>query len=328
MSFVDIKYIDLVSFNLDKFKRVNNGTYNFRCPICGDSQKNKNKARGYIYSISGNFNYKCHNCGINISLSNFIKRIDNELYKSYYFEKYKNKTTKKKIDTLETSIKNKIRKHNKTRIDLPYASENKKSTEYLNNRKLSPFKFYYCEKFMQWVNTKKPNFFSDKALFYDEERIIIPLIYENELVGIQGRSIDSSNIKYITIMFDENAPKVYNFDNVDLNKPVYITEGPFDSEFISNAISMCGADLNVENLNLHNIVWIYDNEQRNVEIIKRMEKRIDAGESLVIWPTSINEKDINAMVESGYDVDELIKTNTYSGIEAKLKFTVWKRKQL
>jgi transcription elongation factor Elf1 len=328
MNLVDLQYIDLISHNLQKFKRVNNGTYNFRCPICGDSQKNKNKARGYIYTISGNFNYKCHNCGINISLSNFLKTVDLELYKKYYFEKYKSRVSKNTEQKIEVTIRDKIRSNKKVLIDLPYASKNTVANQYLIDRKLNPNKFYYCGKFKSWINQKKPNSFTEKSLFYDDERIIIPLIYENELIGIQGRALGDSPIKYITIMFNENAPKVYNFDNVNLKKPVYITEGPFDSEFINNAISMCGADLNIDKLNLHNIVWIYDNEPRNKEILDRIEKRIDSGDSVVLWPSSIHDKDINKMVLSGYNVEELIKLNTYSGIEAKIKFTVWKRAQL
>jgi hypothetical protein len=287
---------------------------NGRCPICGDSQKNKNKARGYIYTISGNFNYKCHNCGINISLSNFLKTVDLELYKKYYFEKYKSKVSKNAEKKIDVVIKEKIKCNKGVFIDLPYASENPVANQYLIDRKLNPNKFYYCNKFKSWINQKKPNSFTEKSLFYDDERIIIPLIYENELIGIQGRSLGDSPIKYITIMFNENAPKVYNFDNVNLKTPVYITEGPFDSEFISNAISMCGADLNIDNLNLHNIVWIYDNEPRNKEILDRIEKRIDSGDSVVLWPSSIHDKDINKMVLSGYNVEELIKLKTYSGI--------------
>jgi len=325
MNLVDLQYIDLISCNLEKFKRVNNGTYNFRCPICGDSQKNKNKARGYIYTISGNFNYKCHNCGVNISLSNFLKTVDVELYKKYYFEKYKSKVTKTTEKKIEDTIKNHIKSNRSVNMDLPYASENSVANTYLMDRKLNPNKFYYCERFKSWINGKKSNTFTKKSLYYDEERIIIPLIYDNELIGIQGRTLGGSPIKYITIMFNETAPKVYNFDNVNLKNPVYITEGPFDSEFIDNAISMCGADLNIDNLNLHNIVWIYDNEPRNKEILDRIEKRINCGDSVVLWPSYIHDKDINKMVLSGHNVEDLIRLNTYSGIEAKIKFTIWKK---
>jgi hypothetical protein len=72
-------------------------------------------------------------------------------------------------------------------------------------------------------------------------------------------------------------------------------------------------------------VWIYDNEPRNAEIHSRISKVIDRGERVVIWPSTIKEKDINDMILSGLDVQSVIELNTYSGLEAKLKFTTWKK---
>ena len=80
MDLVDSKYIGLVSSRLPKFKRVKANLYNFRCPICGDSQKHKNKARGYLYPIKVNTNFKCHNCGASMSFNNFLKEIDPTLF--------------------------------------------------------------------------------------------------------------------------------------------------------------------------------------------------------------------------------------------------------
>ena len=57
MDLVDSKYIGLVSSRLPKFKRIKPNLYNCRCPICGDSQKQRNKARGYFYAIKANTNY-------------------------------------------------------------------------------------------------------------------------------------------------------------------------------------------------------------------------------------------------------------------------------
>ena len=89
MDLIDSKYIGLISSRLQKFKRVKADLYNFRCPICGDSQKHKNKARGYFYKVKNNTNFKCHNCGASLSLNNFLKTIDTTLYKQYTLEKFK-----------------------------------------------------------------------------------------------------------------------------------------------------------------------------------------------------------------------------------------------
>ena len=89
MDHVDSKYVNLISARLEKFKRVKTDLYNFRCPICGDSKKNKSKTRGYIYSVKSNTNFKCHNCGASMSLNNFIKKVDPAVHKQYSLEKFR-----------------------------------------------------------------------------------------------------------------------------------------------------------------------------------------------------------------------------------------------
>ncbi len=321
MDFVDVKYINLMSSRFQKFKKIKNNLYNFRCPLCGDSQRNKNKARGYLYQIKNNTNFKCHNCGINISFNNFLKQIDSVIYKQYTFEKFKEGNTGKNFITEEPVFKFESPKF-KQKINLPKASENIVAKKYLENRKLNPDKFYYSDKFKEWTNSLQQTFDSTER---DEPRIIIPLFYQNSLVGFQGRSLTPNKIKYITVMLDDSAPKIYGLDEVQRNKTVYITEGPFDSTFVSNSIALCGADGDVSKWGIRDPVWIYDNEPRNAEIHSRISKVIDSGEKIVIWPSSVKEKDINEMILSGLNVQSLIELNTYSGLEAKLKFTTWKK---
>jgi hypothetical protein len=126
-------------------------------------------------------------------------------------------------------------------------------------------------------------------------------------------------------MLDESAPKIYGLETIDKSKTVYITEGPFDSTFISNSIALCGADGNLDFLGIDDVVWVYDNEPRNKEIHRRIEKCIDCGEKVIIWPTTIQQKDINDMVMAGHRVIDVIKSNTYSGLEAKVKLNLWKK---
>ena len=321
MDHVDSKFISLVSSRLQKFKRVKAGLFNFRCPICGDSQKNKSKTRGYLYEVKANTNFKCHNCGASMSLNNFLKKIDPVIQKQYALEKFKEGHTGRNFVVDEPEFKFEAPKF-KTKIKLPKAIENPRAAGYLMARKLDPSKFFYAEKFKKFANSLKPTFDSEK---HDEDRIIIPLYYEKNLIGFQGRSIDPSPVKYITVMLDDDAPEIYGLDNIRTDAPVYITEGPFDSTLIRNAIAMCGADLDISRWGISNPVWIYDNEPRNREITNRIAKTIDAGDSVVIWPNGIDDKDINDMVMSGLDVQSVIDSNTYSGLEAQLKFTTWKK---
>ena len=321
MDFVDVKYINLISSRLDKFKKIKSNLYNCRCPICGDSKKNKNRARGYFYSVKNNTNYKCHNCGLNVSFSNFLKQFDLESHKQYVFEKFKEGHAGKNFTTPQPEFKFEKPKF-KSKLDLPKASENERAKKYLEDRKINPNKFYYAENFKSWVNSIKPIF---EDTFKDEPRIIIPLYYQDNLIGVQGRSLGSNKIKYITIMFDENAPKIYGLDEIKKSETVYITEGPFDSTFIPNSIALCGADGDISRWNFNDVVWIYDNEPRNEEIIQRISKCIDRGDKVVIWPSHIKNKDINEMILSGLDVVSVVKSNIYSSLEAKLKFNTWKK---
>ena len=321
MDFVDVKYINLISSRFQKFKRVKNNLYNFRCPICGDSQTNKNKARGYLYQIKNNTNYKCHNCGVNVSFNNFLKQIDTQIHKQYIFEKFKEGNTGKNFTTQAPVLKFEAPKF-KPKLDLPKASKNPVAKAYLENRKLNPDNYYYTEKFKEWTNSLRPTF---DNVSKDESRIIIPLFHQNILIGFQGRALGPSKVKYITIMLTDDAPKIYGLDKVQKNKSVYITEGPFDSTFISNSIALCGADGDVDKWGICDPVWVYDNEPRNREILSRISRVIEMGHKVIIWPSTIKEKDVNDMVLSGLDVQSVIESNTYSGLEAKLKFTTWKK---
>jgi predicted RNA-binding Zn-ribbon protein involved in translation (DUF1610 family) len=321
MDHIDSKFIGLVSSKLEKFKRVKANLYNFRCPICGDSKKNRSKTRGYIYAVKANTNFKCHNCGSSMSLNNFLKQVDPVIQKQYTMEKFKSGHTGRNFVIDEPEFKFETPKF-KSKIKLPKASENPSSDGYLTARRLDSTQFYYAEEFKKFVNTLKQTFEDTK---YDEERIIIPLYYEKNLIGLQGRSLGPSKVKYITVMLNDDAPKIYGLDNIRKDAPVYITEGPFDSTFIRNSIAMCGADADVDRWGVSNPVWIYDNEPRNIEIVRRIGNTIDSGDSIVIWPNGIDDKDINDMVMSGLDVQSVIESNTYSGLEAKLKFNTWKK---
>ena len=322
MDLIDSKYVGLISSRLQKFKKVKPDLYNFRCPICGDSQKNKNKCRGYMYVVKNNTNFKCHNCGASLSLNNFIKKLDTTLHKQYTLEKFKEGHTGRSFVVDEPEFKFKKPVFRK-KLDLPKASENFFAKEYLEERKLNPEKFYFTDKFKEWTNTKKQTF---DSTYRDEPRIIIPMYdRDKNLIGFQGRSLTHNSVKYITVMLEDSAPKIYGLDTIDEKLPVYVVEGPFDSTFINNSVALCGSDGDLGHLEGSDTILVYDNEPRNREIVGRIERCIDRNQKVVIWPSNIVEKDINDMVLAGHDVMSMIKLNTYSGLEAKIKFNTWKK---
>ena len=322
MDLVDSKYIGLVSSRLPKFKKIKANLYNFRSPVCGDSQKHKNKARGYFYGIKSNVNFRCHNCGSSMSFNNFLKQIDPTLQKQYAMEKFKEGHAGGRNFVVEEPKLVFEPPKFKPKVDLPKASENPQAKQYLENRKLDSTKFYYTDKFKAWSNSHKYTF---DDLTYDEPRIIIPLIYQNTLIGLQGRSLGPNKVKYITVMLNEEAPKVYGMDQIEKGRSVYVVEGPFDATFIKNSIALCGSDGDLEYLKAYDLIYAYDNEPRNKEIVGRIERCIERNQRVVIWPNNIEEKDINDMVLAGHDVQSVVESNVYDGLKAKLQFNTWKR---
>ena len=323
MDIIDSKYIGLISSRLQKFKRVKANLYNFRCPICGDSQKNKNKARGYFYQVKTNTNYKCHNCGASLSFNNFLKQIDATLHKQYILEKFKEGHAGGRNFVVEEPKFDFTKPVFKPKLDLPKASEVPMAREYLVKRRLDPTKFYFAQKFQEWTNKQKQTF---DNIVRDECRIVIPLYDTNsELIGFQGRSLVPNSIKYITVMLNDSKPKIYGLEKVNEEKPIYIVEGPFDSTLVENSVAMCGSDIDIRTFGWSDYIWVFDNEPRNREINNRVSKIIDRGDKVVIWPSHINQKDINDMVLSNIDVISVLKSNTYSGLKAKVKFNNWKK---
>ena len=323
MDIIDSKYIGLISSRLQKFKRVKSNLYNFRCPICGDSQKHKNKARGYFYQIKTNTNFKCHNCGASLSFNNFLKQIDTTLHKQYTLEKFKEGHAGGRNFVVEEPEFNFTKPVFKAKLDLPKASEVPMAKEYLTKRRLDPNKFYFAQKFQEWTNKQKQTF---DNIVRDECRIVIPLYDTNsELIGFQGRSLVPNSIKYITVMLNDSKPKIYGLEKVNEEKPIYIVEGPFDSTLVENSVAMCGSDIDIRTFGWSDYIWVFDNEPRNREIIKRIDKTISRGDKVVIWPSSIKEKDVNDMINAGQDVSSVLESNVYSGLKAKIKFNNWKK---
>ncbi|BCU95402.1 MAG: hypothetical protein CM15mV9_0130 [uncultured marine virus] len=323
MDIIDSKYIGLVSSRLQKFKRVKANLYNFRCPICGDSKKHKNKARGYFYQVKTNTNFKCHNCGASLSLNNFLKQIDSTLHKQYTLEKFKEGHAGGRnfvVEEPKFEFKQPVFRKG---LDLPKASDVTVAKEYLEKRKLDPSKFYFTNKFKQWTNTQKKTF---DTIGRDESRIIIPMYDEDKnLIGFQGRSLGPNSVKYITVMINDDAPKIYGLDTIETEKPIYILEGPFDSTLVENSVAMCGSDIDIGSFGWSDYIWVFDNEPRNREIVNRISKTIDRGDKIVIWPSTVTEKDVNDMTMSGHNVMNLLESNTYSGLKAKIKFNNWKK---
>ena len=243
MSYLDTKYINLASASLQKYKKVKNGLWTFRCPYCGDSKKNKNKTRGYIFQVKGDHVFKCHNCGITRSFSNFLKDHVPHVYDEYVMERYKEGTIGKNVpkpDLTQFIYKPKFEKRTVDLEPLSRLNNFHVAKKYILGRGIPENKLdrlYYCPNFKEWTNTQKHTF-SDTS--NDEDRIIIPLNdTDGNLIGFQGRSLSQkAKMRYITVMLNEDAPKLYGLDHINKNETIYIVEGPLDSFFLENSVAM------------------------------------------------------------------------------------------
>lgn len=335
-NFVDVQYTSLLAGQLQRYTVKNRNPFkaNFRCVICGDSQKSKSKARAWITedTKSGYFRYSCFNCGTNISFPKFLKQNYPSVYNDYIAEKYIQKATESTDDTAAESAKTekpvfnknpltKIKKISQLKFDHP-------AKKYIEDRQIPShqhYRIYYAPKFMTWINSIIPNKFDIKGK--DEPRLIFPLMdQKNRIFGVSARGFRDTGLRYITIMFDD-SPKIFGLEKVDMKKTYFVTEGAIDSMFLSNSIAMVGADTKMEGIeNTENAIFIHDAEPRNIEICKRMEKLMKAGYRVCIWPATVPAKDINDMHLQGMkDIEQTIIENSFSGLEGILRLNNWKK---
>jgi len=335
MTFIDQKYLNIISPQLKQFKPKGNSLWNFRCPYCGDSKKSQTKARGFVYRKKNDLFYKCHNCGVGTTLGKLIQYIDSKTYDDYILERYR-KGVKSNNPEPEFTFNEPVFRSKdvlSSLNSLEELSEDHPARKIVDRRKLpnSSYKdLFLCESFYKFTNTLIPNKFP--SLSGDHPRLIIPFRdKEGEVFAYQGRAFGNENPKYITIKLDEDADKIYGLDRVTKDKEVLVVEGPLDSLFLDNCIAVAGADfskpLSIDGRLMLNgeLTVIFDNEPRNKEICKQMVKTISQGRKIVIWPDNIEEKDINDMVLADIPVEDIIKTNTYHGAAAQIRFAEWRK---
>ena len=338
MLWIDTKYINLISNKLERFSKKSDNLYNFRCPYCGDSQKSPHKARGYHFVVDQNFIYKCHNCGKSTSSVHFLKDHFPDIHKEYLKEYLQEKGGKVKVkkrkmpSANDFKFKSILNTHSgDLRAVAVRAWERTESREYLQDRQIGDsiireLWFVSQAQSLSYLSSKYRN----RELGKDP-RIVFPFYSENgELIGVSGRAINDSQLRYLTMRFVDDVPLIYNINNVDKSKTIYVTEGPIDSLFLPNSIAVGGSDFKkIQNLK-ENAIIIYDNEPRNSVILKKIEEVIDDGYSVCIWHDRRVEglKDINDMILNGMtqnEIVEVINSCTYSGLSAKLKLQEYKK---
>ena len=332
--FIDRAFLLRISPKLQRFTQKKEDLYNFRCPLCGDSQKNKTKSRGYVYRKKNDYFYMCHNCGASTSFYNFLDKVDPSLIKEYALERYKNgdnnKTNHNTPDFEEAKTKKPVFKKSLVLPSIDSLPEAHFAKVYVQQRRI-PENFlsqlYYAEDFSAFIQSLG----IEKELSKEDKRLVIPFYdQEKNLVAIQGRALGESKLRYITIKLHEDNHKFFGLDRIDEDKMIYVVEGPIDSMFLDNAVAT--ADSNLESItsiyDKSKITLIFDNEPRNKEIIKKIDDAIEKHYNVVIWPEMVDSKDINDMILDGFSPDEIqdiISKNTFVNLRAKAEFVNWKK---
>lgn len=340
MSWLEEKYLNLISYRLDGFKRKSSNLYNFRCPFCGDSDSNKKKMRGYIYDREGHYVFYCHNKCAGVQFKTFLKRLDERLYKEFLLEKMKEIDNKIEIPEIKKVVLVNTEPAFAELIALKKISQLKwdhPAKKYINER-LIPTPYHailrWCPDFMKWTNILKPGKFEKEALQFDCGRIIIPFFNEkNHFYSYQGRKLGGGardQDRYIAINLDHNEPMLFGLNNLSDNKSVKVFEGPLDAMFLDNSIAIAGSNFSglTRKLDRDRVIMIYDNEPHSKDGRSKIAYAIDQGFKVVIWPDYVVEKDINAMIMNGSSLEYLeyiIKENTFHGLGAKLRLNNWSK---
>lgn len=346
--YIDKKFINLVSASLPQFKWKKEDLANCRCPICGDSKRNKTKTRGYFFKKNNDFFYKCHNCGVGLSLYRFLEEVSPSLVKEYSMERWK---------AGENGNSNYVKPKENTMFGVSFTPKFKPKGQYLEEltpisklpkdhvayqfcklRKIPEKHYdilYYTDDFGSFMTKLDP----DCLAVGKEERLIIPFFNKHgDVVGAQGRhltlkgeSTARTSARYITVKADKSIDRLwYGLWRTDPKKKVYVVEGPLDSLFIPNTIAMVGAGA-IEQIHPHlmesEVVYALDNEPRNKQIVNYVDRLINKGCNVCIWPASVQEKDINDMIytRTQREIKKIIDDNTYAGLEARLHFRNWRK---
>lgn len=340
---IDLQWLNVISYSLERFTRVKDNVFNCRCPVCGDSPTDKKKKRFFFYVRKGSLNTMCHKCGYSRSFYNFMKDqypLEFDTYKKETLfdavsrdkpaskvvaPKQQNNAAQRDTGALKHITLEQLKS---TAICVAELPKDHTARKYLEDRKFGLAelqRLYFTEDFKQTAMLLNKQ--SSEKLQEKESRIIIPFTrQDNTIEIIQGRSLQqNSALRYITIKTHDDAVKLFGLSSINKNKVVSCVEGPLDSLFVDNCIATCDANLNRSDAD--RLIW--DIQPRAKEILGYMEEAIESGRSLVIWPMVPHKKlDINDLVKMGVTKEALmnmINKHTYSGLTAKLKFVQWKK---
>lgn len=303
---VEIDYAKQLGLTLSRFSVVRQNPFLalMRCPVCGDSEHNKAKRRGYIYERNGALFYYCHNCTTSTTFKRFIRICDEPLADAMALASLeehrgfnKPKDEPKYADFIVSHPTPKASNHTKVSFDparlkallpLDYCPE---ALAYAKGRMIPE----HMWKYIRYVKDF-PTFAKDalnKTVYEPPHaRIVIPVIdpVSHQFTGVCARTFyphGDEHKRYYTLL-GEHGVKAWIPKETDRTRRVWLTEGAFDAMFLNNGAAMLGSDAALQNLSefIPDFCVVLDNEPRNKQIVHRMKKLAKAGYRIVVWPQS------------------------------------------
>lgn len=302
----------------------NDRKLNFACPICGDSEKKSSKKRGNLYLDTGA--YKCFNdgCMAYMTLGEFVAKMSREngiLLPSFVIEaEYKPAKTKRddnqliRFLTSDTesliTITDIINRFGLKRLD--QLDHESRALQYVRSRDLDQVEDFGDYLYSDSSDNKIFIFnfdrrsgrvlgFSMRSLNPDAERKYIIKSY-TDLANVfaqktlQKQLIDDANF----------LNNYFNILNVDFTKPIFISEGQFDSMLISNCVATSGvtkAKSIISSLGAKGSIRIvFDRDKAGKT---QMMNFIKQGYSVFLWNKAITE--IKSMCQGASEMISLTK---------------------
>lgn len=329
--YVDVKYLNIIASRLPLFKKKSQNLWNCRCILCGDSQTNKSKARGFFYMQHNRLLYKCHNCAAGMTLGSLLEQVDPALAEEYSLEKFKSRVEAKEQTPIDFDYApRKVYEKNPLNVfpSVQSLPDDHEAKVYCRSRKIPDNRLkdiYFLE------HTTDIAKITDKypSIKNQEPRLLLPYYNpEGALVGCTLRGIRGESLRYISIKIVENETMIFGLKSLDTTKDIYVVEGAFDSMFLPNAIACGGMAFDkvqsIPNTTPEQFIFVFDNQPRNKELLKIMDKFVEH-RRVCIWPANSKFKDINEMVKEGIDAEAIIKNRVFSGLTAQLHFSEWRK---
>ncbi len=311
----DLKVLDVVDRLLTKIKTTSSGRIIYRCPICGDSEK---QYHGHFYVDSSNFDYICFKCGVkgnnliqfllNMMVNNEINDYDvkdRQILQKYTLKKLSHYLVHKNNEEEKEEVIEEVRQEEEIEEDMIKLLTKRRTTEeqfiidsiylpYLRSRLKGTNHFLH-----ELLQEKRIYLYYSKDTIYN--KMYNPQTLLNRIYFNLGNSIFMSRkisdelekkpykkyIFYTPKKSNNEIPPFILKNNVFINT-IYLVEGVFDCiklyYFIKDDVDNVGVmSLNGKFLtkqlfqhlneidNLHNVVYIPDNDVSYDEVIKTIK---------------------------------------------------------